>query len=76
MIFMSNLKKPLKTVILLGLLVASMTFTGCKTTIHAVSGQDIVLMKAGKSHTPDRDGYFLSNEYLKRVAKTKIDEAQ
>jgi len=43
--------------------------------LHPIAKQDIVIMKKGISYTPDRDGYFLSDLYLKEVIQAKVDKA-
>jgi hypothetical protein len=30
-------------------------------------------MEAGKSYTPEKDGWFLSDYYLKEVSRTRVD---
>lgn len=63
--------------ILLLLLVASMTLTGCagnKVILHPIDKVDIVVMKTGIPYTPEKDGYFLSNYYLKKIVGAEVDK--
>lgn len=47
---------------------------GCARTIilHPIEKSDIVSMLKGVSYVPEKDGWFLSDEYLKEVAKAKV----
>ena len=56
------------------LLILPLLSIGCANVIlHPISQQDIVQVKKGSSYTPDRDGYFLSNDYVKNVMQAKVD---
>ncbi len=49
--------------------------TGCagnRVILHPISGQDIFRMKKDTAYTPVKDGYFLSDEYMKEVAQVKV----
>lgn len=72
-------KLVLKSVTLLVLLGVLIGLTGCsmfgkKVTLHPISQADIVSMPEGKSYTPSKDGWFLSDYYVEEVMKAKIDE--
>ena len=63
--------------ILLLSLVASMTLTGCagsKVILHPIDKVDIVQMKTGIAYAPEKDGYFLSNYYLKKIVGAEVDK--
>ena len=48
--------------------------SGCSSIrLYPIDKQDIVIMKQGQSYTPDRDGYFLSDEYVKEVMEVKVE---
>jgi hypothetical protein len=64
-------------VTLLLLLVCSTGLAGCassRVVLHPIDKQDIVRMRQGVPHTPDRDGHFLSDYYFKRVLEATIEE--
>lgn len=53
-----------------------MTLTGCanKVIIHPIDKVDIVQMKKGISYIPEKDGYFLSNYYFKKIVGAEVDK--
>lgn len=57
------------------LLLCLIGFAGCSRNIilHPIDKQDISRMPKDVSYTPDRDGYFLSDYYLEKVAEAKIE---
>lgn len=56
------------------LLVLLTGLTGCSVVrLHPILQQDIVVMKKGTTYTADRDGYFLSEKYIKEVMDTKVE---
>lgn len=64
----------LVAVILLISLPASTILTGCgSVTLHPILKQDIVRMVKDTPYTPDRDGYFLSDTYVKEVMQAKVE---
>jgi hypothetical protein len=68
---------PLIKAILLLSLLSSIGLAGCasrRVVLHPIDKQDITRMLQGAPHTPDRDGYFLSDYYMKRVAEAVIEE--
>lgn len=55
------------------LLVVLIVFAGCRTiVIHPIETIDIQVMKKGVAFTPQKDGFFLSNEYIKEVVDAKV----
>jgi len=63
-------------VILLVLFVLVLWLCGCNApiTLYPLEGDHIVNVKKGEEFTAPREGYFLSNEYLKKVLKAKVKE--
>lgn len=66
--------------ILLGLLLASTAligFSGCASTknivLHPIEKSDIFSVKSGESFTSEKDGWFLSDQYVEEVMKAKVD---
>jgi len=58
--------------IFLALLLPLTISIGCSTVVlHPIAKQDLVIMPAGQSYTPDRKGYFLSELYFNKVLKVK-----
>lgn len=64
-----------------GILVLSLgvliSLTGCARTpkiiLHPIDKVDIQIMEKGKPLSPEKNGYFISDEYLKEVLKAKVD---
>ncbi|PJH74625.1 MAG: hypothetical protein CO064_11060 [Anaerolineae bacterium CG_4_9_14_0_8_um_filter_58_9] len=49
-------------------------FSGCaRTILHPIEGSDIVRVKQGQSFEAPKDGYFLSNEYIKLVMEATVE---
>jgi len=47
---------------------------GCQTThIHAISGQELMVVRKNIPFTPKADGWFVSNKVMKNVLKAKVD---
>jgi hypothetical protein len=44
-----------------------------RVVLHPISQQDIIEVNKGETLIAPKDGYFLSDLYLKEVAKAKID---
>lgn len=61
-------------VLLLAALITCVMLSGCAamTVLHPIQQTDIVRMNQGESYTPVTDGWFLSDLYLKEVAKAKV----
>jgi len=62
----------LKMVILVPLLVLLMSCDSI--VIHPIDQKDIFRIKAGQSFTPEVDGYFFSDYYVKEVIDAKVRE--
>lgn len=61
----------LKTLVLSALLLVG--FTGCNSVrLYPIEQTDIIAVKSGGSLTAPKDGYFLSNEYVKEVMKAQV----
>ena len=72
-----NLMKVSKIAILLLLLSLSAGLSGCSSIrLYPIDKQDIVKMPKGTVYTCDRDGYFLSDEYVKEVMEVKVEKAK
>ncbi len=61
------------------LVICSLTLTilsaGCsRISLYPLEGDHIINVKAGEEFTAPRDGYFLSDEYFKKVLKAKVGE--
>ena len=62
-------------VIPLSLLLLSILLVGCgNIVLHPINKQDIVRMPKNTVYTADRDGYFLSDMYVKEVMQVKVDK--
>jgi hypothetical protein len=49
--------------------------TGCnRVTLYPLEGNHIINVKADEEFTAPRDGYFLSDEYFKKVLKANVKE--
>lgn len=54
---------------------ALLLISGCaRITIHPISGSDIIRVKQGQTFEAPKDGYYLSDEYVKIVMQAKIRE--
>lgn len=57
------------------LLVALIVLTGCsRITLHPILKSDITRMPVGESYIPEKDGWFLSDEYVEEVMKVRVGE--
>ena len=62
------------------LLLIVLTVSGCatwhttKTVLHPIQETDIAVMKKDVPYTPKKDGYFLSELYLKEVVQAKVEQ--
>lgn len=67
-------RKSMKTILMLIFIPASMTsLTGCRSVVlHPIEAEHIQGLDAGQQFTAPRDGYFLSDDYLKKVLKAKV----
>lgn len=70
-----KLKKVLLNATLALLLLASISSIGCArtTVLHPIEKSDIFSMESGKSYTPEKTGWFLSDYYMEEVAKVKVE---
>lgn len=61
-------------VLLLLVLTTSIMLSGCLSTtvLHPILKHDIARMKVDQAYTPEVDGWFISDLYLKEVAKAKV----
>lgn len=67
------LSRLLRSVILVLLLVASTALIGCsRITLHLIEKTDIMSMPEGESYTPEKEGWFVSNEYMKEVMRARV----
>lgn len=60
---------------LLVLIVSIALNSGCASqgvTLHPILASDIQPMDKGKPYSPEKDGWFLSSEYLKEVLKATV----
>jgi hypothetical protein len=49
--------------------------TGCNNvTLYPLEGDHIINVKADEEFTAPRNGYFLSDEYFKKVLKAQVKE--
>lgn len=66
--------------LLLGLTVFTALISGCamfqtsRTVLHPIDQVDIQKMTAGVAYTPSKNGYFLSEIYLKEVVDAQVEE--
>ena len=69
-----RLSKVLKSGIAVVLLVALIALTGCGKTIvlHLIEKQDIMSMSQGVAYTPEKDGWFVSDEYMEEVMQARV----
>ena len=58
--------------LLLPVLVISTVVSGCATVLYPIQKSDIVRMKVGQAYSPEKDGWFLSDLFLKEVTKSKV----
>jgi len=55
------------------LVVVCISLSGCnQIVLHPIQDTDIVRVKQGETLTAPKDGYYLSNFYLKAVMKAKV----
>ena len=55
-------------------LVLMISLTACnKVVLHPLDGVHIQDVNEGESFTAPIDGYFLSNDYFKKVLKAKVE---
>lgn len=60
---------------LLAVWMTLISISGCATIVlHPIDKVDIVSMTKGTPYTPEKDGWFLSDYYLKKVVKAKVEE--
>lgn len=45
-----------------------------KIVLHPIEKSDIFRMEKGTAYTPEKNGYFLSDEYVAEVAQAKIEQ--
>jgi len=63
------------------LILASITiFSGCASqraiTLYPIEKSDIQSMKKGEAYTPEKDGWFLSDLYMREVQNAKVQQAK
>lgn len=62
---------------LLVLLMVSIGLTGCSfvrpIVIHPIEKSDITEMKKGIGYVPEKDGYFVSDYYIKEVMRARVE---
>jgi len=50
-------------------------FSGCaKVVLHPIQAIDIIRIKQGQTIEAPKDGYFLSDEYVKEVMEAKVEK--
>jgi len=57
------------------LLIVSTSFVGCSTTLYVIEKSDIFPIDKGTqcgTVKAEKDGWFLSDKYLKEVAEAKV----
>ena len=60
--------------ILMFSLILMILITGCKSIkLYPLDQKHIVPVKEGEKVTAPKDGYFLSNEYFKKILKAKVE---
>ena len=65
-------KTPLKLLLVWIILIG---ISGCATIVlHPIDKVDIVAMSKGNSYIPEKDGWFISDYYLKEVVKAKVEK--
>jgi hypothetical protein len=50
--------------------------SGCASAVilHPIEKSDIVAMSKGVAYAPEKDGWFLSDYYLKKVVEVKVQK--
>lgn len=56
------------------LMICSMGCSGPGVTLYPLEGDHIINVAANEEFTAPRDGYFLSDEYFKKVLKAQVKE--
>lgn len=58
------------------LLALCLLFSGCgrSVNLYPLAQDHIVRLDKGQTFTAPRDGYFLSDDYLKKVLKAKVQD--
>ncbi len=56
------------------LMICSMGCSGPGVTLYPLEGDHIINVAANEQFTAPRDGYFLSDEYFKKVLKAQVKE--
>lgn len=53
----------------------ALSLAGCATAvIHPINGKEFVVMKKDTPYTPDRNGYFVSQYYMKEIARVRVED--
>lgn len=62
------------SVILVSSILACLALNGCarQLVLHPIEKSDIQPMEKGKCYAPEKNGFFLSDEYMKEVIETKV----
>lgn len=56
------------------LMIYSMGCSGPAAVLYPLQGDHIINVAADEEFTAPRDGYFLSDDYLKKVLKAKVQD--
>ena len=56
------------------LMICLMGCSDTRVTLYPLAGDHIINVEADEEFTAPRNGYFLSDEYFKKVLKTKVKE--
>ncbi len=62
----------MRTLLLLLLVGIALTVSGCGVVLHPILKSDIFRMKTGTSYSSEKDGWFISDLYMKEVMKAKV----
>lgn len=58
--------------LLLSPLVLASCAGGSKVILYPILKSDITRMELGKPYTPEKNGWFLSEEYLRQVVRAEV----
>lgn len=72
---MKEQRKKLLIMTLMCSLISMICLTGCDSVkLYPLEGRHIVAVKEGEQVTAPADGYFLSNDYFKKILKAEVKE--
>ena len=62
-------------------LIVSIALSGCGTfnkqiVLHPIEKTDINKMQKGANYAPEKDGWFISDLYLKEVMQAKVEQVK